>query len=83
MTPNDFETLKASKDKVVRIDTLDGETLIAKVLLVSEEDEDVVFELISTTHEGQYEKFDQQPAYAIDFKKIKSVESIAERRANY
>jgi hypothetical protein len=77
MTTNDLETLKASKDKVVKITTSDGETLIAKVLLVSEEDEDVLFELISTTHEGQYEKFDQQPAYAIDFKKIESVEAVA------
>jgi len=50
--------------------------LIAKVQHVSEEDEDVVYDLVSTTRESQYEKHDEQPAYLIKFADIDSVEPV-------
>ncbi len=77
MNAKDLETLNANVDRVVKIRSRDGETLLAKVVLVSEEDEDLIYELVSTSRESQYEKFDEQPAYAIDFKNIESVEAVA------
>jgi hypothetical protein len=75
MNVKDLETLNANVDKVVKIITSDGESLLAKVVLVSDEDEDVIYELVSTSREAQYEKFDEQPAYRISFQEIKSVEA--------
>lgn len=75
MNAKDLETLNANVDKVVKIISCDGESLLAKVVLVSEEDEDVIYELISTSCRSRYEKFDQQPAYRISFQEIESVES--------
>ena len=77
MNAKDLETLRANIDKVVKITTYDGELLLAKVVLVSEEDADVIYELVSTNRESRYEKFDVQPAYATQFKDIESVESVA------
>ncbi len=76
MNAKDLETLSANIDKVVRVLTSDGESMLAKVVLVSEEDEDLIYELVSTTRESQYEKFDQQPAYRITFQEIQSVEAL-------
>jgi hypothetical protein len=45
--------------------------------LVSEEDKDVLYELVSTSREAQYEKFDEQPAYLIKFEEIESVKPVA------
>jgi hypothetical protein len=77
MNARDLETLKANVDRLVRIVSRDGETLVAKVLLVSEEDEDVIYDLISTDRESQYEKLDQQPAYRIGFPEIESVQTVS------
>ncbi len=77
MNAKDLETLNANVDRVVKITTCDGESLLAKVVLVSDEDEDVVYELISTSREAQYEKFDEQPAYRVTFQEIESVEPVA------
>jgi succinylglutamate desuccinylase len=78
MNTKDLETLKANIGKVIEIISRDGETLLAKVVLVSEEDEDVVYDLVSTTRESQYEKFDEQPAYRITFQEIESVKTSGE-----
>ena len=76
MNAKDLEVLKANVDKTVKIKSCDGESLIGKVVLVSEEDQDVVYELVSTSRESQYEKFDQQPAYRMSFQEIESVEAV-------
>jgi hypothetical protein len=75
MNAKDLETLNVNVDRVVKITTSDGESLFAKVVLVSEEDEDVIYELVSTNRESQYEKFDEQPAYRIGFAEIQAVEA--------
>jgi hypothetical protein len=77
MNAKDLEVLNSNVDKIVRILTRDGELLLAKVILVSTEDEDVLYDLVSTSREAQYEKFDQQPAYRITFQEIESVEQAA------
>jgi hypothetical protein len=79
MNTKDLEILKANIDKVIKIICRDGETLLAKVVLVSEDDQDVVYDLVSATRESQYEKVDKQPAYRITFQEIESVETVAPR----
>src|SRR3954468_11138480 len=74
LTQRDLELLKSSVDRVVRIVCHDGECMLAKVHAVSDEDEDVVYDLVSTTKESQYEKHDEQPAYLIRFVDIERVE---------
>ena len=74
MTEQDLQLLKASVDKVVRIVCHNGERMLAKVHAVSDEDEDLIYDLVATTTESQYEKHDEQPAYMISFKDIEHVE---------
>jgi small nuclear ribonucleoprotein (snRNP)-like protein len=76
VTANDLQMLKASIDKVVKITCTDGEILIAKVQAVSDEDKDVIYDLVSTTRESHYEKRDEQPAYLIGFRDIERVEPL-------
>jgi hypothetical protein len=70
----DLQLLMASVDRVVRIVCHDGESMLAKVHAVSEEDEDVIYDLVSTTKESLYEKQDEQPAFLIKFEEIQRVE---------
>jgi hypothetical protein len=74
MNKTDLQLLKSRA--VVRIKCMDGEVILAKVQLVSEEDEDVIYDLVSTTKESRYEKHDEQPAYLIRFEDIESVEPL-------
>lgn len=74
MTEQDLQLLKASVDKIVRIICRDGERMLARVHVVSDEDGDVIYDLVSTTKESQYEKHDEQPAYLIRFENIEHVE---------
>jgi hypothetical protein len=74
VTENDLQLPKASIDKLVTITCSDGEVLLAKVHAVSDEDEDVIYDLVSTTKESHYEKRDEQPAYLIPFGDIDRVE---------
>ena len=74
MTKSDLQLLKSSIDRIVRITCSDGEILVAKVHAVSDEDEDVIYDLVSTTKESHYEKRDEQPAYSIGFRDIERVE---------
>jgi len=76
MTAADLDILKRHIDKTVTIRCIDGEVLAAKILVVSDEDEDIVFDLISTTREDKYEKLDKQPAYLLRFRHIAQVEPL-------
>lgn len=74
MTDRDIEVLLRSIDKTVRIGCTDGEVILAKIDTVSVEDGEIVFDLLSTTDEKKYEKYDRQPAYLMHFDEITSVE---------
>jgi hypothetical protein len=74
VTRADFETLQASIDKLVRVRCRDGEIFIGKALFVSEEEQDLIYDLVSTSKESHYEKTDQKPVYRIGFQDIDSVE---------
>jgi small nuclear ribonucleoprotein (snRNP)-like protein len=74
VTESDLQLLKDSIARIVKITCCDGEILLAKVHSVSDEDEDVIYDLVSTTKESHYEKRDEQPAYLISFRDIDKVE---------
>jgi hypothetical protein len=67
MRKSDIELLRTSVGKVIRVHCRDGELFVGKAVSVSEEEQDLIYELISTSRESQYEKADQQPAYMIKF----------------
>jgi hypothetical protein len=74
MTKLDIELLKARVDKLIRVHCRDGEIFVAKAISVSEEEQDLIYDLISTSRESQYEKTDQQPSYLIRFEDIEAIE---------
>lgn len=77
MTTEDIVLVQNSIDKRVRIRCTDGEVIVAKIDTVDADDGEIVYEMISTTDESKYEKFDRQPAYLIHFDEIDSVVSIS------
>jgi hypothetical protein len=78
MNPEDIEILKVNDNRLVKLTTFDGEVMIARVKFVSDSNQDLIYDLISTSRESQYEKHDEQPTYRIDFKDIESVEAVIE-----
>ena len=76
MTAADLQLLKASIDKIVKIHCVDGEAMLAKIHFVADDDGEIIYELISTTKESQYEKHDEQPAYLMRFGDIDHVEDM-------
>jgi hypothetical protein len=76
MTEADLHLLKASAGRIVRIICYDGETMLAKICSVSDVNQDVIYDLVSTTKESQYEKHDEQPVYLITFQEIERVEPL-------
>lgn len=75
MTERDIDILEHSIDKNVRLKCIDGEVIVARIDCVDREDDEIVYELLSTTDESKYEKLDRQPAYLIRFSDIASVET--------
>jgi hypothetical protein len=75
MNEQDIDTLRANDHGLVKITTWDGEILIAKVLFVSEPNQDLSYDFVSTSKESQYAKNDEQAAYLIRFADIKSIEA--------
>ena len=66
MTPEAIVLLQQSIGKVVRLTRPEGEVIVAKITLVDPLDEEIVFDMLSTTDESKYEKFDRnQPTYCI------------------
>lgn len=76
MTQDAILLLERSIGKVVRLTCPDGEVIIAKITLVDPLDEEIVFDMLSTTDESKYEKFDRQPAYLLCFSDISAVEAV-------
>jgi hypothetical protein len=78
MTPDAIALLQQNIGKVVRLTCSDGEVIVAKLDLVDPMDEEIVYEMLSTTDESKYEKFDQQPAYLLRFSEISAVNTMAD-----
>ena len=73
MTPEAILLLQQSVGKIVRLTSCDAEVIVAKIVLVDPMDEEIVYEMLSTTNESKYEKFDKQPAYLLRFSDISTV----------
>ncbi len=78
MTPETIALLQESIGKVVRLTRPDGEVIVAKITLVDPLDEEIVFDMLSTTNESKYEKFDRQPAYLLYFSDISTVNALSD-----
>ena len=79
MTRDDIALLQRSIHKVVRLSCADGEVILAKIDTVDPEDGEIVYEMLSTTDESKYEKFDRHPAYLIHFHEVGSVEVASDQ----
>jgi len=78
MTPEAVTLLQQNIGKVVQLTCSDGEVIVAKVDLVDPIDEEIVYEMLSTTDESKYEKFDRQPAYLLRFADVSAVSAVTE-----
>lgn len=78
MTPETIALLQENIGKVVRLTRPDGEVIVAKITLVDPHDEEIVFDMLSTTNESKYEKFDRQPAYLLYFSDISTVNAMSD-----
>jgi len=70
------QLLKANVDKLVKIYSRDGEILVARILHVSDEDEDAIYEIFSTNQESRYREHGRHAAYLIRIQDIESVETV-------
>lgn len=79
MTEADIQCLKDNIDKVVEIQTVHDERLIAKIMIVTDDDEyhvhDVMYEVISSNQIDSYAQLESSGGYLLDFVEIVSVKS--------
>jgi hypothetical protein len=77
LTDVDLLCLKSSIDKVVEIETVDGERLLAKVVWVfdTEDNPDVFYELVSTSHPDHYPRLTEKCGYSLPLENIVSVKT--------
>ncbi|MFZ0275366.1 MAG: hypothetical protein WA254_04535 [Candidatus Sulfotelmatobacter sp.] len=76
MTAETIALLQQSIRKAVRLTRPDGEVIVARITLVDVLDEEIVFDMLSTTDESKYEKFDRKPAYLLYFSDISTVSAV-------
>lgn len=76
MTPDAIVLLQRSIGKVVRLTRPDGEVIVAKIALVDPFDEEIVFDMLSTTDQSKYEKFDREPFYLLYFSDISTADAM-------
>lgn len=84
MTESEIQCLKDCVDKLVEIETTDGERLIAKVVVVMHSEEfdehDVQYELISSNTPEFYASHPDSGGFLLDFDKIQSVRPYTDRK---
>ena len=77
MTEREIQCLKDNIDKLVEIETTDGEHLIAKVLFVFYEREydehEFFYEVVSSSTPEFYSRHENSGGFALDFDSIQSV----------
>jgi hypothetical protein len=78
MTTDEIVLLQRSIGSVIRLTRSDGEVIVAKITLVDPLDEEIVFDMLSRTHESKYEKFDREPAYLLYFSDISTVDAVTD-----
>ena len=78
MTPAQIDILKQSCGKRVEIRCADGEVVIADVLFVSDEDGDVVYDLVSSSRPERYTRPARDVAWSVPFGEVESVTVVAQ-----
>jgi hypothetical protein len=78
MIPEDIERLRSYTDKIVRMKTTDGESLIVKVVLMQDEYQDFIYDLIWSDQEHRYRKPLTSCAYATPYNQIASFDLAEE-----
>jgi hypothetical protein len=77
MTEADIQCLQNHIDGLVEIRTIDDECLIAKILIVTPNDEydehDVLYELVSSNQADQHTRLGSAGEFVLDFDKIASL----------
>jgi small nuclear ribonucleoprotein (snRNP)-like protein len=76
MTPEDLKNLKASVDKRVVLHCTDGEVITAEIVSVSDEHEDVIYDIVSSNRPEVYQAMEGKPAFVIPFADISFVEVV-------
>jgi hypothetical protein len=76
MDAHDLEVLKTSRRRELQIRSFDGEVLIATVFLISDEEQDVMVELVSSNRPDKYEAMGVHPALLFKFRDIDSVQIL-------
>jgi hypothetical protein len=76
MDAHDLEVLKTSRRRELQIRSFDGEVLIATVFLISDEERDVIVELVSSNRPEKYEAMGVHPALLLKFRDIESVQIL-------
>ncbi len=83
MTTDEIQLLKESVNKLVEIETTFGERLVARVEIVTDEDEndvhDVMYTMISTSTPEWYAAHSDSGGFVLDFIEITSVKTVNEQ----
>jgi hypothetical protein len=66
---NDIELLKSRIDQRVLFHCKDGEQIVGKVILVSDEDQDVIYDMVSSNRNERYASFGDA-AHLLKFEEI-------------
>ena len=80
MTDSEIQCLKASVDKLVELETTDGELIVAKVLNVFDDEDDeheLFYEVVSSSAPHFYADSQASRTFAMDFEYIFSVKPHA------
>ena len=74
MNDADLQLLKTNVGQRVILRCADGEVILAEIHSVSEEDRDVIYDVVSSNRPGNSGKNANGPAYLLSFSELDSVE---------
>jgi small nuclear ribonucleoprotein (snRNP)-like protein len=74
MDAKDIELLKDSIDHTVVLRCTDGEVIVAEIHSVSEEDQDIIYDVVSSSRPDEYRGTGEKAAYLIPMSEVSSVE---------
>ena len=74
MDTKDLELLNASIGAAVLLRCTDGEVIVAEILWVSEEHQDMIYDVVTSSRPETYRSTGEKAAYLIPFSEVRSVE---------
>ena len=76
MNDLDLQILRASVDSALRLSFADGEVVTAKIIVVSDEERDVIYDIAESNLPAKYREGVAGSAYRARFEEIVSVQRI-------